>query len=184
MRTLDSSMQAALSAGIIMPAFLVALTFVTGTQYVWSGVGPLVYGGNTYQGVGTLGKIGTISEGIQVRADGTTVTLSGVDPTLYADCMDDIKLGAPALIYFALLSEGAIIGAPYLLFSGLVDKPTVSESSDSISITLNLESRMTNLQRASNKRYDSATQRALYPNDSSFDYVEQLNDAAIAWGTS
>jgi len=177
-------MQAALSAGVIYPAILVSLTFQTGTQYVWSGVGPLVWSGNTYQGVGTLGKIGTVVEGIGVRADGTTVTLSGVDPTLYADCMNDIQLGAPALIYFALLSEGAIIGAPYLLFSGLVDKPTVSESADSISITLNLESRMTNLQRASNKRYDSATQRAMYPNDSAFNWVEQLNDASIAWGTS
>ncbi len=90
MRTLNSAMQAALSAGVLVPAFLVSLTFVTGTTYVWSGVGPLVWSGNTYQGVGTLGKIGTISEGIQVRADGTTVTLSGVDPTLYADSMDDI----------------------------------------------------------------------------------------------
>ena len=184
MRALDPALAAALSSGVIYPAILVSLTFTTGTSYVWSGVGALVWNGNTYAGVGTLGKIGTITESNQTRADGTTVTLSGIDPTLYADSMNEIQLGAPALIYYALLSNGAIIGSPYLLFSGLVDKPTVSEGGDSIDITLQLENRMTNLQRASNKRYDSATQRALYPQDTCMQYVEQCNDASILWGSA
>ena len=183
MRSLNTAMAEALSAGVISPAFLVSLTFSTGTQYVWSGVGNLTYGGNTYVGVGSLGKIGTISEGTQVHADGTTLTLSGIDATLYSDCMDEIQLGAPALIYCALLSEGAIIGSPYLLFSGLVDKPTITEGTDTISITLQLENRLTNLNRASNVRYDNATQRMKYPNDSAFQWVEQLNDAAFSWGS-
>ena len=182
MRNLDPSMQAALSAGVIVPAIMCSLTFVTGTQYIWSGVGTLVYGGNTYLGVGTLGSVGAIKESNSVVANGTTVTLSGIDATLYGDCMDDIQLGASAKLWFTLLSQGTIIGAPYQAFSGLVDQPTVSEGGDTISITLALETRMTNLQRPRMSRYSSADQRILYPTDSFFFYVPQLNDVALVWG--
>ena len=96
--------------------------------------------------------------------------------------MDDIQLGASAKLWFALLSQGTIIGAPYQAFSGLADQPTVSEGGDTISITLALETRMTNLQRPRMSRYSSADQRILYPTDSFFFYVPQLNDVALVWG--
>lgn len=176
-------MQAALAAGVIVPAIMADLTFVTGTQYVWSGVGSLTYAGNTYTGVGTLGSIGTISEGVDVKANGTTVTLSGIDATLYGDCMNDIQLGASAKLRLALLSQGAIIGTPQLIFSGLIDQPTVSEGGDTISITLALETRMTNLQRPRMIRYSSADQRLRCPTDNSMQFIEQLNDEALIWGT-
>lgn len=182
MRNLDSNMAEALASGFIVPAFLVQLTFTTGTQYLWSGVGPLVWSGNTYQGVGSLGSVGTISEVNSVESRGMTLTLSGIDPTLYADSMSEIITGKPAVVYFALLSQGAIIGSPYLAYSGLIDQPTVSEGADTISITLNLSSRLTNLQRPNCRRYSSADQRMLYPTDSAFFMVEALQDIANVWG--
>ncbi|WP_263378697.1 hypothetical protein [Granulicella paludicola] len=182
-RALDSNMQAALSAGVIQPAILADLTFSTGTQYVWTGVGDLLYNTFTYKGVGTLASLGTITEGTAIRADGTSVGLSGIDPTLYADCLSEIQLGAPAVIRLALLTQGTIIGAPYVLFKGLVDKPTISAGPDAISISLALESRMTNLQRASQQRYTSADQHIKYPGDTGFGWVEMLNDIALLWGS-
>lgn len=182
MRGLNSDMQAALASGVLGPAILVQLTFVSGTSYVWSGIGPLVYGGNTYKGVGTLGTLGTITEQLTVQAAGTSVTLSGIDAALYQDSLDDIVTGKPAKVRFALLSNGAVIGAPYLAFSGLVDKPTVSEGGDTISITINLETRLTNLQRANARRYTSADQRIKYPDDLFFIFVESLANSANMWG--
>jgi hypothetical protein len=183
MRALDPNMQAALSAGVIVPAILCQLSFTSGTQYIWSGVGNLVWNGNTFTGVGTLGSIGAITEGTTVKANGTTVTLSGISASLYGDCMDDIQLGASASLWFALLSQGTIIGTPYMIFGGMVDQPTVSEGADTISITLDLETRLTNLQRPNMRRYTSADQRLLYPTDNSMQWVEQMNDEALIWGT-
>jgi hypothetical protein len=176
-------MKAALSSGVIVPAILAQLTFRSGTEYIWTGIGPLVYDAQTFTGVGSLGNIGSIVEGMDVRADGTTVSLSGIDPTLYADCMTEIQLGAPAKIWLALLSEGVVIGAPYLLFSGLVDKPTVSTGPDAINISLALENRLTNLQRPTARRYTAADQHITYPDDTAFNWVEILNDQALVWGS-
>lgn len=183
MRNLDSTMAAALSAGVIRPAILVMLTLASGTQYIWSGVGNLVYNAQTYVGVGSLGSLGTITETTELQADGTTVKLSGIDPVLYSDCMTDIKLGAPANIWFALLANGTtLIGAPYLLFSGVVDKPTITVAPDDITITLALENELINLQRPSMRRYTSADQRIAFPFDTGFGWVETLNDIALVWG--
>lgn len=167
----------------VRPAFLCTLAFKSGTRYVWSGVGDLVYAGNTYKGVGNFGAIGQVTEGTDIQAYGTTVTLSGIDADLLSESMTDIQLGAAAKIFLAFLdATGAIIGVPYALFAGVVDKPTIVPSIDKISITLNLESKLTNLQRASNRRYTAADQQLYYPGDTFFNWVEILNDLALKWG--
>lgn len=183
MRALDPLMIAALQTGVIVPALLAELTFRSSIQHAWTGYGPLTWNGHTYLGVGSLAGMGTISEGMEVRADGTSVSLSGIDPTLYAASMDDIQLGASATIWFALLSGGVFIGTPYTLFKGQVDKPSVSTGADSITISLALENRLTNLQHATNRRYTAADQHILYPTDTAFNWVELLNDLALRWGS-
>lgn len=423
-RNLDPSLQAALPNGLISPAVLAALTFKSGIMYAWSGVGDLVYAGNTYKGVGMLGKVSPVQEGTDVKADGMTVMLSGIQlaalvnnpppagltppttppagtyiawaaptrasavegpgggttatlsggrvvldyisglgeqsaeaiwsgfipPSLPADAvitgiypvcvassvvsgipgilgssfglpggtfssaqfsgislgtteaaitsasvnvsltggengvqqtvnvtavalaiyytsasnavsalneaLADIQLGAPAKIYFALLSTGngtlavtgsttsgsnsvpvsstagiavgmsisgagipggttvtavgsgtltlsanatatatgvaltvgpvpygTVLGAPYLIFSGQIDQPTVDIDTETISITLALENRLTNLARPSSRRYTAADQHIAYPDDIGFNWVEALNDIAERWGT-
>lgn len=182
-RALDSALANAFTTGLIQPFVMAKLTFRSQTQYVWTGVGNIVWNSQTYVGLGSLAKIGTIQEGTDVQAYGTTVTLSGIDPVLLGECMTDIQTGAPAALWFGCMSNGVIIGAPYRLFSGTMDQPTVSVGVDTISITLALETRMLDLSRATNRRYTSADQRLKYPTDIGFSWVEQLNDLALNWGS-
>ena len=183
-RNIDPAMVTALQATVIVPAFLAQITFASQVGYIWTGYGPLTYAGNTYLGVGKLAGIGEITEGIEVQADGTSVSLSGIDPNLYSECMTDIKPGAPAYVWLACLNQGLIVGQPLMIFGGFVDKPVVSTGPNDITITLALESRMTNLQRANNRTYTSADQRVKYPDDTAFGWVEQLNDTVDNWGGS
>jgi hypothetical protein len=166
----------------ISPCFLVDLTFTSGPAHVWSGVGNLAWSGNTYAGVGSLGSVGDVAESTEVKAEGTTVTLSGIDNTLLNDCLSDIQNGAPATIWFALISNGQILGTPYPLYVGTVDKATVHVGTNTIAISLNLENRMAMLQRPTSRRYTSADQRYYYPDDTGFQWVEILNDIALRWG--
>jgi hypothetical protein len=177
-------MLSALTSGAVIPAFLVVITFRSMTCYVWSGVGNLVYGGNTYLGVGDLGKIGAISEGGDaISADGTTITLSGIDATLLSETMTDVQIGAPAVISLALFDANRnILGTPYPLYVGQVDQPTVEPGLEEFSITVKLENKLINLQRAGSRRYTAADQNLYYPDDCAFNWVEQLNDQALRWG--
>src|SRR5882757_6985260 len=120
-RQLNSSMAAALATGNISPFFMAELSFKTQQQYVWTGVGNLVWNFITFTGIGSAAKIGTIQEGTDFHAYGTTVTLSGIDPVLLAECMTDMVPGAQATLWLGLLANGAIIGSPYQLFNGTMD---------------------------------------------------------------
>lgn len=183
MRTIDSTMNAGLAAQAISLAVLCQLTFASGMRCVWSGVGDLVYSGKTYTGVGSLGSIGDISGGIDVQAQGTSITLSGIDPIYLGEAMTDIQVGAPAKILLALMSAaGAVLGVPYLLYGGTVDVPTVTMGPNTCSISLKIENRMLDLQRAQQQRYTAADQHLKYPTDTGFNWVEILNDQVLAWG--
>jgi len=182
-RNVNVTLLAELAKPQICPVVLVSLTFKSGTRYVWSGAGPLVWNGNTFLGVGTLGSIGSISGGMDVTANGTSVTLSGIDLIYLGESMTDIQIGAQAQIWFgAVVIPNTMVGAPYRIFRGTVDQPSISVDKDKVSITLALETRMFDLQRAQQKRYTSGEQNLAHPNDSGFDWVEALSAQALRWG--
>ena len=183
-RNIDSGLVAEISQVVFRPAWLAMLTFRSQVSYAWSGIGNLSYGGNTYLGLGSFADVGAIDEGAEVQAAGTTVTLSGIDSSLLAECMTDIQLGAAAKLWFAAVGSDGSVVAPYLAFSGAIDKSNIDYGPETSSISLSLESRLTDLQRASLKRYTAADQNILYPDDGGFDWVEILNDISLKWGQS
>ena len=183
MRNLNPATGAALSANNVGWTFLAMFAFRTLTQYLWTGPGPLTVAGQTYTGLGDFGTIGELMEGTDGKAEGTSVTLSGISPGLLAESMTDIRQGAPAKIWLALLNpDMTVIGTPYLWFSGTIDGPPIAVGGEKMSITLKLENPLANHERASSLKYTSADQRLLYADDTAFDWVEKLNDISLRWG--
>jgi hypothetical protein len=184
-RNIDSTLLAALSSGYCEPVHLMQITFRSQVCYAWSGLGSLTWDSNTFLGIGSLGNLGDIKESSEVRADGTSIMLSGIDPVFLAESLTDIWLGAPAYRWLGAVQPGTrtLIGTPYLLFSGQVDKPSIYTGPDKISINLALETRLINHTRASNRRYTANDQHANgYPDDTGMNWIEKLNDIALKWG--
>jgi hypothetical protein len=171
----------AITANAVALAILVDIQLASGTAHVWSGSGTLVWNGNNYLGVGSFGGISEVSESSETKADGLVLQLSGIDPTLFSDCLNDIQQSAPATVWLAIFSGSAIVAA-YPMFAGAVDKPVMTLGVETLSIQLSLETRMTNLQRPTMRRYTMADQRQYYPDDIGFSWVEILNDIALLWG--
>ncbi len=190
-RNVDPALMAALTAANVWLAVLGLFRFRSGTEYVWTGPGPLVWQGNTFKGVGSLGRVGDVTDSGTEEARGTTVELSGLDAAWLSDVQTEIRQGAPAKLWLAALTpELGIIGTPYMFFRGGLDKarveilPPTLDGQGTSRITLNLETRLINHGRPNARRYTSADQNANgYPTDSFFDWVEQLNDLALVEGT-
>jgi hypothetical protein len=106
-------------------------------------------------------------------------------PSLIQEAMSDYKLGGSAKVWFGLLQGGGLnfIGSPYLLFSGQVDQPSIELDTNTGTLTIDLENRLTNLFRPTSRRYTTADQHIEYPDDTGFNWVEVLNDIALRWGT-
>jgi hypothetical protein len=181
-RNLPSPMLAAIQANSVQLAFLLDLQLAGNIwARAWTGVGTLVWNGNSYLGVGSLGAIDDIQEGSEVKAEGTTVALSGVDPTLLGAALTEIQVGASATAWLAVFTNGALTAA-YTVFGGTVDRAQVAAGVNAMTIALALETKLANLQRASNRRYTAADQRRNYPDDGGFNFVEVQNDIALLWG--
>lgn len=68
----------ALAAQVVRPVLLFEGQFASGWLRLWTGVGDLIWSGQTWTGAGQLLAIGALAETSEIVASGTTVTLSGV----------------------------------------------------------------------------------------------------------
>lgn len=192
-RNLDTAMATAISAKFLCPIVLVDLDINNETLHIWSGVGNFPWNGNTYTGVGDLGQVTPAREGIDIQANGASLSLSGVDPALVNAALSDIQLGAPATIWLGAVNEQSLQleGAPVVMFSGLVDAPSVNmaipdpNATDGVpaqaAITIPLESRLAMLGAGQQRKYSRADQNLTYPDDTAFIWVSLMNYLALKW---
>jgi hypothetical protein len=71
---------------------------------------------------------------------------------------------------------------PLLLFTGLLDRPSIHESAEGPLIELAYESELIRLDTANIHRYTDEGQQAFYPNDKGFEYVAFLEQWNGYWG--
>jgi hypothetical protein len=182
---LDTTLAADMASPNFCPVILASLAFRSQTANYWNGRGSLVWNSMTFEGIGTLGKIGSIGTGsAEVTESGTTVEASGLDSTLLGETLTDIQIGAPVSLWLGSWVNGAIHGTPYLLWQGGMGQPMVTPDPQQFSIVLALQTRMAQLSRATCRRYTAADQRLFYPDDSSMNWVEIDNDIALIWGAA
>lgn len=182
-RLMTPEFASALASGNLRPALLFEGEFATGVVRVWTGLGSVVWNGQSYAGLGTLLGVGAFEETDKVQATGTSVTLSGVDPGLVAAAIDEARQGLPGRILFALLTEEReIIADPVLAFAGRLDVPSIDDGAQACTVTITYESRLIDLTRAREWRYTHESQQVLHPGDRGFEYVAAIQEQDIQWG--
>ena len=185
MRDMTPAYLAAISSAILRPALFVQATFVSGPLYVWSGIGPITWNGQVWIGIGTLGGVSTIEEGSTVSAKGVTLTLSGLDPTLLTDVMEEFQVGLPVMVTLGVFDDtGSLIADPVCCFSGRMDQPTIDVSGTTASIAINCENRLVEMNVSVERRYTDEDQKLDYPGDLGFQFVNGIQDAQIYFGRS
>jgi hypothetical protein len=181
-RSTASQNVTALTATVCRPCFLVSVAFANETVYCWTGLGNLSWGGQTWTGVGTLGTISPIAEGSDVNARGITLTLSGIPAQLFSDVTTNMASGKTAQVYFGFLDQnGALVADPIPAFIGMVDQARVQMGTDTATLSITVESRLVDMNRARGGRFTDQDQRQRYPSDGSLKYVHFLQDERIDW---
>lgn len=186
MRPLTDNMLAALAAPIIRPALLYDGTFASGSVHIWTGIGPLVWRGTEYSGLGQLIGVSLIEETDDVKATGIQCNLSGVDSAQISFALLEMQRNSPGVIWLALLEEdgATIIPDPYILFRGRLDVATIQDARDGAMITLNYENELIDLERPREVRYTPQEQYAISPGDTFLDFVPGLQDKELHWGNT
>lgn len=194
----------------LRPFFAVDLSFDSPNELrMWSGYGDLTIGGTTYTGAGQLLQVSDIRESSDVAANGATLTLSGIPSSLISLALDEDYQGRLCRIKFGLIDLElldavlSIDGTDLLLinddgdfldvsvsqpasffdlFVGYMDQMNISEGPDTSTISLSVENKMIDLERARSRRYTDAGQQSRFTGDLAFEFVTRLQGESIEWG--
>ena len=167
--------------GVLPIALFFKGTFKDGTVYLWTGYGDITWNGQTWKGIGTMGGITPIEEGVTVEARGMTVTLSGFDPALLAEVLGQFQLMAPMAVYVAGFNSGVLIADPVAAFVGRMDQPSV-DVGEKATIRINCEPVILDMNVAVDRRYTSDDQQRDHPGDLGFSFVPEMQEFTLWWG--
>lgn len=182
-RTLTTAMSNALVADVVRPIYLVRMVFDSSDLNVWSGMGDLSYGGETYTGLGDLLSISEIKETADVQATGMNVSLAGVKSSLVTIAKDQDYQGRELTVSLgAFDSSGDLIADPVIIFSGFMDTMTINEAGEYSSITIAVENKLIAFERSKVRRYTAEDQKINHPTDKGFEFVTAIVEKEIFWG--
>ena len=182
-RQLSSTINTAVGQEIVETAFLIHLGFDSGTEYLWSGSGEIVWNSNTYLGAGEIGQLSGVTEGEDMRADVMSLTLNHIPTDGLADLITEITtndpVGRPWSMHLATMSEG-VITASQEITSGFMGAISMRDGIVG-GITIELVNEAVLLDRTHVVRMDNDTQQNLYAGDLGCQFVTDLDDEII-WG--
>ena len=100
---------------------------------------------------------------------------AGITPNLIADFSSE---------FYDAIADATVFNDVYVIevFSGIMDKMPISQSPESVTVQLTVESKMVGLQRANVRRMTSANHQLRHPGDTFFDWTTKLADMEVAWG--
>ena len=182
MRDLSPTFAAAVAAGTIAPAVLAFLDFDGAPVRVWTGIGSLSYGGETWLGLGSLGAIDPIEEYSEIRSGSVTLTITQVPNHLLSEATGLTFKRRAAEILLAMFQPEAdnqiLIGVETIL-RGTMDTMTVSRAPEASVIRLTIANELARLRDSWGALYTDPHQRAAFAGDSSLRFVASLQDLEI-----
>jgi hypothetical protein len=174
-RTVPTDILTALSQPEEEPFYAVEIDLDSGPLRIWTGVGDRTIDGDTYTGGGNLVGISGLEEVADLSAKNITLTLSGMPPSVVA-----LALGEPYQRRKVRVLWGVRGVSDFVeVFSGSLNQMVIEDGPESGTISVTVDSKLVELERASNRRYTSVSHKTRYPNDTFFDFVAQIQDKGV-----
>ncbi|MBG1232970.1 hypothetical protein [Aestuariivirga litoralis] len=165
-------------------ALLVELTLPAGTDRLWSGAGSLVWNGNTFKGLGRLGRVSGAGETAEIRTTETTYAMSGiVDIEGINNYINSPIRGGIAKCWLAFLNDDeTIIPDPVLIDITELDTAGLTFAEDgTATLALRGTSAIFNFKKPRGRYVSNEQQQADYPGDTGMDRVPGLASRTVSW---
>lgn len=181
-RDLPTGYAALAASGVFRPVFMVDLDWPGGAVYAWGGYGSISWNGHTYIGTGKNGTISEVSESSDGRANGLTLTITGIPSDVLVEAMANDSQGRSGKVWLAGMADDGTFGAdPYCIFDGVIDVCPTEDSGVTGSISVQLEKELID-RRINSWRNTHEDQQIEYPGDMFFEYVAGLATQEGVWG--
>jgi hypothetical protein len=147
-------------------------------------LGTYTWDSQDWLGVGDLGSISQVEEGIDVSPYAITLTLSGLDATISGAALTEDYFMRPVTVYMGVLdADDALIADPTQIWAGFMDQMNVSLGADGgDAIQLIAESELSRFDVSRNLMYTNAAQQERYSGDLFFSHIHKVQGAKFNWG--
>lgn len=172
---------AAQASGLGM-VVLCDLDFSDQTIRVHDGLGPLVFNGNAYQGLGDFATLDVVDESTEIIAKTITLSLSGIPGPLLTEAMESDYQGREVVLYIGPfdVNKMAWYAAPEVIWEGRMDYMTIEIEPGNTKISLRCENRLNREPLVA--RMTDVDQQLLFPGDTFFNLVWMIPLASTGWG--
>ncbi len=183
-RSMQAAVSTELQANRARVRILAHFGFDSGSVRVWDDFGDLLFDGDTYNGIGNLGKVGVVKETAGLRANGLKFTLNGIPTSLISIAIGEHYQGRTCEMWRAFLDSGnALIADPVKIFAGRIDQMVVTDAGDYAEIVLTAENRLVELVRPLRTRfYTDQDQQQEFPGDLAGEFVTKMQEMVLVWG--
>lgn len=182
MKTLTTAVDNAFAAPNVPFLVLIDLDFASGHVYLCNAPYNFTFAGNVYLGAARCGAIEDLPESSDLSMSGIRLTLTGVDPAYVSLALAEPFQGRPCTVSIAALdSNYQILPDPVVPFKGRLDMMDI-DMGETATITVTVESRLTDWNRPAIRRYNHEDQTALFPTDKFFEYIPQMVEKPLLWG--
>jgi hypothetical protein len=156
-----------------------------GTYYVNNSGIDILYGGNTYIGLGEVVSIGAMTETSELGGVSLQVQISGIPQVNLQKALALNYQGNYAILSLATLDDNYQVetsSGPFPVFRGRMDTMQI-EYGETATITININSRLADWETPHGGRYNHGYQKYHVDlTDQGFEYMAQLADIEIVWG--
>lgn len=148
-----------------------------------TGVGEVVIDGQTYIGVGTLGAIDPIKQSSNNGPSTMNLSMSGLDPTLVAETLNQRTQGSKVKIMICALDDDMRVTSASIMLAGRVSTQRFAYGAE-MSVEVEIVDRLADWQRKGSRRFDHESHIVEQPGDKFFQYMSQMSEASLYWGSS
>lgn len=165
-------------------ALLAEIEHPSGTAFFWTGVGKLVWNGNTFTGSGQLGTVTPISHTSDLTIQDIQFTMVGVDPTIVAELNDNVR-NLSGQVWLACIEQGQVVRDPYQIVDADLDYQSFNAGDDgTVSLSITAHTGFYTLARALNETWTTEQQKVDFPGDSGLDLISALQNQDLSWTPS
>ena len=180
-RSINASTAAALATDSFNLATLVQINFTSVVRLTDWGRSVTALS-NTWTSSAHFIGIGDITETSELRVNDLSLTLSGVEQTFVSIFLSNNYIDVPIAVYRAVFDNtDTIIGAPILVFDGVVTGFDITDTEDDSKITVKMASHWKDFEKENGRRTNHNSQQLFFAGDQGFEFApKSIKD--LKWG--
>lgn len=159
------------------------LDLKSGVTCVHTGTGNLIIAGEVYQGVGQLGAVESVKEGLSTSPTQLLLSLSGFDSKLVGEVLNERSCGRDVRLMLVAIDDDN--GQPMLadvIFAGQIANLSVTTGEEN-KIGLTVSNRFERWSMGLPDRFTDESWSKRHNGDRIFRYVAQMAERSIYWGS-